>query len=209
MSLKPTISELLALRDGEPVDAERAHALEADADVREALTALREIKQSMGDLPEVHPSPEVWQRIQERGIKASPRAPRSAWLDRFPMAAAASVFFAAVIGMLVWRPFDDGAGAPAVQPVQLGDLVSRSQQLESEVWVPVTNAPTTSESALFFRLADIDAELNALEPGRVAGTLSAEDERWRAALWERRVQLLEHLRTVQRVEQPEFRYAVY
>ncbi len=212
MSLnKPTIEELLALRDGGDLNADRARQLESDTQVRAALHDLSEIRDSLRALPDVAPSPEVWKQIrraaQDRGaVSETPRA--EPWYARFPMAAAASVFFATMIGVLVWQPFEDAA---APQPgVALGELVTRSQQLESQVWLPVSNAPTRSESALFLRLADIDAELTALDTRRVAGEiLPPADEAWRRALWQRRVQLLESLRAVQRAEQPEFTQAVY
>ncbi len=207
MSTKPTINELLALRDGDELEVSRARELESDAAVREALHDLREVRQSLRDLPDVAPSPEAWERIraaQAQGRPASSSA--TGWLHRFPMAAAASVFFAAMIGMLVWQPFN--AGAP-VETVALGDLVNRSQQLEAQVGLPVRNSITSSESALFYRLADIDAELTALDSQKAGAGLSPEDERWRRMLWQRRVELLESLRTVQQAEQPEFTYAVY
>ncbi len=212
MSLnKPTIEELLALRDGGDLSADRARELEADARARAALHDLREIRQSLRELPDVAPGPDVWKQIrraaEERAAVTEPTRPEP-WYARFPMAAAASVFFATMIGVLVWQPFDDAA-APQ-NGVAIGDLVNRSQQLESQVWLPVSNAPTRSESALFLRLADIDAELTALDTRRAAGdVLAPADEAWRRALWTRRVQLLESLRTVQRAEQPEFTQVVY
>ena len=210
MSTKPTIEELLALRDGEALAADRARELEADEHVRETLHALRDIRQELESLPDVAPGPDVWANVRDAAQARQAGQPAGApggdgWLSRFPMAAAASVFFAAVIGMLVWQPFE----APAEQGVALGDLVNRSKLLEAQVGVPVANAPTASETALFYRLPDIDAELMELDTRRASAGLSQEDERWRRALWQRRVSLLESLRTVQRAEQPEFTYAVY
>ena len=211
MSTKPTIEELLALRDGEALPADRARELEADERVRETLHALRDIRHELESLPDVTPGADVWANVRDAARARQDGQPSGApggdgWLSRFPMAAAASVFFAAVIGMLVWQPFE----TPVEQSgVALGDLVNRSKLLEAQVGLPVTNAPTASETALFYRLADIDAELMELDTRRASTGLSQEDERWRRALWQRRVSLLESLRTVQRAEQPEFTYAVY
>ncbi len=222
MSTKPTIEELLALRDGDDIDDVRARELEADADARESLAGLRAIRRSLRELPEVQPSDEVWVRVQAaaRAKQALSDKPVFAerWLRFPPLAMAASVFFAAVVGMLVWQPFatrNEGGPALVATPVgapvgiPIGDLVSRSKALERQVGVPVTNAPTSSESALFYRLADIDSELSLLDAQRSESGLSDEDERWRRALWQRRIALLESLRTVQQAEQPEFTYAIY
>lgn len=202
MDRKPTISDLLALRDGESGDPELATAVAADPDARATLTELERVKAELNALPPVAPDPSVWAAIEERTGQRRP------WLERFPLATAASVFIAAALTIMLWDPTATPTGSPSPGP-QVSDpvaqLMLRSRRLESELFTRAA-APdlggNSSERALLYGIADVDAQLNALYEAESPDA----DERER--LWRQRVMLLESLADVQR-GQAVLRPAIY
>jgi len=204
MDRKSTLSDLLALRDGELGDAELAERLRVDDAARAELSRLRSMKAQLTSLPPVTPPPEAWQAIQERTAQRRP----GGWLQRFPLATAASVFLAAALTtILLWNPrtepLETGNGPQVVDPV--AQLMVRSQRLESELFTRASAGAltaTSGEQALLYGIADVDAQLNALYEADDAD--AAERER----LWRQRVMLLESLADVQR-GQAVLRPAIY
>jgi hypothetical protein len=197
------ISDLLALRDGElreaGVDAD-------DVEVAAKLEQIRHLQAELNSLGDVPLDEGVWNTI------ALETKPRSTWL-RFPLATAASVFFASVIGIYVLFsdidpngtvPVAEFSGAAVIDTngVRLASLMSQSQDLEmrlqgADPWARAssqvadeslrTPSSTLTERRLMGRLADVDWQ--------IARLYDAEDmdvDR-REALWERRVNLLESL----------------
>lgn len=191
MERKPTISDLLALRDGESEDAELAALVDGDAAAREELDSLRRMKAQLNALPPVKPDAAVWDAIEER------TGQQPGWLQRFPLATAATVFLAAALTIMLWDP----AAGPVTGPngPQVADpvaqLILRSQRLESEL-LTRASAPaaqgTASERALVYGIADVDAQLNDLYAAGAA------DPQERERLWRQRVTLLESLTDEQR-----------
>ncbi len=180
------ISDLLAHRDGEPLDLELVNEIEESAEAREMLNELRAIKRDMRELPGIEPPPEVWHAIRRTRSRVTKR-----WMP-FPLATAAAVFLATTLGIVVMNPFDGGNRLTA-SGNGLSALMSRSQQLESEVVLPVGfGVGTPSQQALAYRIADVDSELLRLyEQASVDPTRQAK-------LWRTRVELLENLHAVQR-----------
>lgn len=187
----PTISDLLALRDGEPVTPELAARIAADGDAQLRLEQLGRLKSELNALPPVTPDAAVWAAIQERTGKPSP------WLQRFPVATAASVFLAAALTIMLWNPAaernPEATGPQIADP--LAQLVLQSQRLESELLTRAAAPAVTAssgEQALLYGIADVDAQLNALyEAGQ-------SDPAERERLWRQRVMLLESLAETQR-----------
>jgi hypothetical protein len=199
------ISDLLALRDGQP------HSADVQADDPEVIAQLDQIRGlgiQLNALPDVPVDDSVW-------LPAMPvRKQRSVWL-RYPMATAASVFFASVIGMFVLfgGPVSDiGNNASPVQytsidsidnsGAQLAGLMRQSRDLEQRLYgvnplaqaadTPQTTyegmpAPTALEETLLFRLADVDGQIARLYDA------ADMDSAQRQALWLKRVELLESL----------------
>tara|TARA_Y100001933_G_scaffold252350_2_gene291174 strand:+ start:905 stop:1558 length:654 start_codon:yes stop_codon:yes gene_type:complete len=217
MEPKPTLSDLLALRDGERVEADAAGAGgdrepevtdldpdRLDAASRETLAELRRMKAELNALPPVTPDPAVWEAIQERTAGGGSKR---GWLDRFPLATAATVFLAAALTIVLWDPTAEPGGSTAGPQVQdpVAALMVRSQRLEAELFTraaaPSVTA-TSSEQALLYGIADVDAQLNALYESE--GVDASERER----LWRQRVALLESLADVQR-GQAVMRPAIY
>lgn len=201
MDPKPTLSDLLALRDGELNDAGVAAYVEVDDASRTELDRLRRMKSELAALPPVTPDPSVWQAIRERTGDAG-----SLWLQRFPLATAASVFVAATLTMVLWNPtgnLQPSPGPQASDPV--AQLMLQSQRLESEL-LTRTNAPavptTSSEQALVYGIADVDSQLNEIY------TSGKSDRGERERLWRQRVMLLESLADIQR-SQAVLRPAIY
>ncbi len=207
------ISDLLALRDGEPRDAN----LSAD-DPRVAAQLLRvkELRSELQALPNVPISDATWQRLhalpQSGGAGAGGRG---LWL-RFPLATAASVFFASLLGIYLVFSGQPSGGVVGGQPqiagatvhveqsgLQLASLMNRSRDLEMRLQggqalsrvsgtsvTPARSAPPAPsrvERRLMGRLADVDAQLALMFESET------EDPRQRERLWAQRVSLLESL----------------
>lgn len=193
MEPKPTVSDLLALRDGETDDPDLAARVADDAEAGQALEDLRRLKRELHALPPVSPDPSVWSAIQER------TGQQPGWLQRFPLATAATVFLAAALTIVLWNPRvgpEQTANGPQVSD-PLAQLILRSQHLESELLTQAAApAPGSSptEQALVYGIADVDAQLNELY---AAGSA---DPAARERLWRQRVMLLESLADVQRGE---------
>lgn len=209
MERKPTLTDLLAYRDGElensgePDDAALTARVEGDAEARRTLADLRRMKAELAGLPPVAPPPAVWEAIVERTTGSG----RRAWLQRFPVATAASVFLAAALTIALWdpasAPVEPSSGPQVADPV--AQLMLRSRRLESDLFSRASaslNGGTSSEQSLLYGIADVDAQLNALYESESAEP--AERER----LWRQRVMLLESLADVQR-GQAVLRPAIY
>lgn len=185
------ISDLLAHRDGERLDPAISARIEADAHSRAELAVLRQLKHDLNELPAVAPPGEAWANIQARVGRRRSRFAR--FTQQFPLATAASVFLAALVGIVVWDPADlrSGDDTPAPIAVDLSSpdnaryaaLVNRSQQLESALLYRGSNWSPEQE-ALLLRIADLDAQLS---------NSTDQDLEDREALWQQRVALLELL----------------
>lgn len=194
----PTLSDLLALRDGEAQDADMAAAVYADPESVRQLGQLTRIRAELKALPPVTPDASVWQAIEERTARRRP------WLQQFPLATAATVFLAAALTIMLWDP--TGTPEPAGTGPQVNDpvaqLMLRSQRLESQLLTRAA-APavsnTRSEQALVYGIADVDAQLNELyETDAVDAAAQQRLGEERERLWRQRVVLLESLADVQR-----------
>lgn len=202
MDRRPTLEDLLGFRDGEPGDPGLAAQIAADPEAQAELDRLRRLEAEIARLPPVTPPAAVWEAIQERTGGRRP-----SWLQRFPLATAATVFLATALGIVLLDPVlspQDEANGPQVQD-PVAQLMLRSRSLESELFTRAsapTVGSTSSEQALLYGIADVDAQLNALyEAG-------SPDPVERERLWRQRVALLESLAEVQR-GQAVLRPAIY
>lgn len=200
MDRNPTLTDLLAHRDGELDDVELAARIDGDSAARAELARLSRMKAELASLPPVNPDPAVWQAIQERT-----GGHRPGWLQRFPLATAASVFVAAALTIVLWNPAStpvDVGGPRVSDPV--AELMLRSQHLESELFTRAgaSTIGTTSEEAMLYAIAEVDVQLNELYAS------DSPDAAERERLWRQRVMLLESLADVQR-GQAVLRPAIY
>ncbi|XOV83943.1 MAG: hypothetical protein ACFHXK_02275 [bacterium] len=199
------ISDLLALRDGQP---HSASARVDDPEVVAQLAQIEGLSAALRSLPDVPVDDDVWLH------RMPAPEPRSVWL-RYPMATAASVFFASVVGMFMLfggPTSDNGSNAASTHyanlesidnsGVQLAALMRQSRDLEQRLYGvnplaraadgPHTTyqgmpAPTALEETLLFRLADVDGQIARLYDA------ADMDSDQRQALWTKRVELLESL----------------
>ena len=206
MTTQQNVSDLLAHRDGEKLDPEIAAQIEADPVSRERLQQYRELKYRLNELPDVAPPAQTWEAIRQRTAIAQRSFMSS--IQRFPLATAASVFFAAALGILLWNPANlaPAAGVAGVAGVagngieiaagqDYAALVNRSQRLElllSRASRPVFR--DAAQQAIKYRLADLDAELDRYTYGERQGPAARE------LLWRQRVELLESLAQARRLQ---------
>ena len=208
-----TISDLLAHRDGEPVDADRADAIARDAEADAALARLTALRDGLRNLAEVEVDDGVWLGAR----REVPPPPARSWTLRYPVATAASVFLASTL-FIVMLLADFGAGGstgsalptaqgPVIQSdtrdLRLAGLMNRSRNLELRLrggvypalsaasWAEepgdTTFSPSREEAQLLYRIADVDAQIARLYESRVVDHFAREQ------LWQRRVNLLENL----------------
>ncbi len=211
MTTQQKVSDLLAHRDGEKLDPEIAAQIEADPASRERLQQYRELKYRLNELPGVTPPAQTWEAIQQRRTTAPLRSFTNSmqrFLLGFPLATAASVFFAAALGILLWNPANLAPAAGLVPEAGVADsgieiaagqdysaLVNRSQRLESllsRASQPVFR--DAAQQAIKYRLADLDAELDRYVSGELP------DSATRELLWRQRVELLESLAQARRLQ---------
>ncbi|MEM6709276.1 MAG: hypothetical protein AAF648_10870 [Pseudomonadota bacterium] len=208
--------DLLALRDGELLDAPRHDALLGDPDAAVRLRRLELIRQELEALPDIEPADDTWARIQAQSsgtlvsLPTPARERRSSM--RYPLATAATVFFAVLALSIVVGPELKGPtsvpqpgqaldSAPSIAQItpapqdSLAALVDRSQSLEAVARVPVVrqaSSNSASRDALLIRIAELDEEINRLiEQDSLEPALKEQ-------LYRQRVDLLETLLTVQR-----------
>ncbi len=207
------ISDLLALADGEPRDAN----VELDqADAQAALADIKALRGQLKDLPDVPLDDQVW-------MAQLPKPQRSIWL-RFPLATAASVCLTTALG-IYWlvgggvseaptQPSYATASQIAPDGLRLAALMNQSRDLELRLAAPssrqqqgirqaaqnepLQRAPAMSatERRLMYRLADVDAQIARLYEA------DAVDPNARVELWRQRVNVLESIAAVRAGQNP-------
>jgi len=190
-SRKPQTSDPLAFPDG-GADA-RLRALEARPEVAE-------LKQALGQLPDIEPDPAVWANIQERvrpetggGPAQGPATARFA-----PYAMAAGLLLAVTAGILSVNVLRDSDPEQSMPPNQVVSLPVESEAIRalrerSRLLEPITQSYDADPvaSAFRYRIADVDSQLSSIPEGR----LNQEEAQ---RLWGQRVALLESLAEVRR-----------
>lgn len=117
MTQKPTTSDLLALRDGEPLSAETRQRIAEDQHASAQLALLQRVKSELKTLPDVQPDADTWEQVQQQLAQrqatgtsgrdgqvpiVEPEPIARGWRLPYPMATAAGVFFAAVLLSTLW-----------------------------------------------------------------------------------------------------------
>lgn len=209
-----SIDELLAMRDGELIDAAALAQLDeqGQAERYERINELHDLRRKLRSMPDVPVDDTIW-------IRHAQPARRSAWLNS-PLATAASVFFASVLGIYLLGGYLSGGEPQQTQPIanaidvdpagsQVASLMRQSKDLErrlqsSSALLAVADgsadAPllriTPIERNLMYRLADIDAQIAGLyEAPQV-------EDGARLALWRKRVEVLQSIVAVRSERAP-------
>jgi hypothetical protein len=187
--------ELLAIRDGAPVDAMVArHALECPECSRE-LTRLAALKHELRQLPSYEPPKHAWASIRSQMERLPPRRPNRAPL----VALAASIALAVLVLPLLHRtpllvPPDTSVSAGQLRGDDkdgLGALMQRSQRLEAVLQV----LPRRPQVELAGTSATIDELQNRIQlVDHQLSTASADQPGADARrLWSARVELMNSL----------------
>lgn len=187
------LSSLLALRDGEPLDAQALPEAGPERDAK--LAELVALRQGLRTLPDVPIDESVWRSLET--TPATDTAALPAW-QRFPLATAASVLLLSaltVFGALSpWQneaPDSTPTYANLVMPnvdhrMELMDRSRRLEQVAADAgaWRGQENGLQVSPvgELVLFKLARVDAEI-----ARVQEQGLAVDD----ALWARRIELLQ------------------
>ncbi len=206
MDRKPTIAELLAVRDGDPLEAEVATRVRSDSEAQIRIDQMREIQTALRALPSGPAgTEELWREIEawaaaKVGLqKAGLR--RSRWRRIWPLGLVASVGLLAEM-FLVSDPVHDQS--LETSRTNIVALQQQSRLIETQLMRTSSYAGSASEQALMFRLAEVDAQLASLDDGH-----SLRGLRERELLWQRRIELMLALQAVQPAAQPSIQYAVY
>jgi len=204
MKTEPTLKDLLAIRDGEPVAAEIAATIASDLEAQERLARLRDIKEALERLPnELKPRPGKWEEIllaqEGEGRKSEPQ--RHSRGMSWPIAMVATALIVSATFLFYPLSQDDGIELSRANLVALQD---RSRALEGKLMNFSRYNGSASEQALLFRLADVDTQLTGVNQSDSLSSL-----RQRELLWQRRVELMEALQVVQQTVELRPQYAVY
>lgn len=196
-----TTGELIACRDGEPLDAQVALHIRECGDCSRALQQLIDLRAGLRELPEEQAPAGSWEAIEARWELE--RHPGNSMLR--PLAVAASLLAAIVVSLLLWPtarqelPVVAGSGQPGAAmsgQASLAALQGRSQYLEEMLAAVERN----SGSVTSLRTAGTAVELEdsiALIDYRLANSDPASlSEADRRELWQQRVELMESLVTL-------------
>ena len=219
--MRPSIVDLLRIRDGEPVDAGVRAVVDGDPELREELAGLAAAQRALQALPELEPPPGVYARVRAELAAQQTRSARSAWQWPLRGAIAASVAVAAVwlAGRAPQTAVEDAVApativaeqtqepqvAPLLGTPAYASLVAESARLERALdEIPyrprVVRASTAATiDGLEGRIALIDEQLMF---ARALG-LNAAD---RQALYRQRVELMNALVQIRYAEARRFAF---
>jgi hypothetical protein len=194
--------ELLAVRDGVPIDPAVEDHIASCSQCSFELTRLARVKLDLRQLPSFEPPPQAWRAVRGR----LEGAPRRRTLTR-PLLALATASGALAALALAWFVYLPPGGATRTRPPAylsarqppasrqsdaIGTLISRSQRLEAilDTLPPRPNVERAATSAtiddLQTRIQLVDAQLS--DPAK-----STIDRDQAQRLWSARVQLLDSL----------------
>lgn len=184
-------SQLIALRDAEPVDAAIIGHVHDCASCTVKLTELRQIQSDLRALPSAPLPPDAWQRIVEQRRLEIGRRPRRV------SARYAAALGVVAVGLLVaglWLPHFPGQDVVESAPASTVELRQRSRDLEYLLQRYETPAVMSLHTAgaiseLEDSIALIDYQLNSV----------TNDSR-QQDLWRQRIELMETLITVRAAE---------
>jgi hypothetical protein len=204
--MRPRTEDLLAIRDGEPLDAHARLAIESSPAQAREVERLRCVQSALRALPAFEPPPDVLGRVL--AAKDAAGVGRSRWLRA--VAGAGVVAAVATAAIVYVASSGEESRRPTVTPPAL--VVDNTTSTPRRVAAPISYAPLAEESA---RLERILAALPARHPvmtGATASTIAGLEDRiafvdeqlsygaaeklpapQRVALWSDRVELMNAL----------------
>ena len=72
--MHPSTEDLLSVRDGEPLDAVTSNVIAEDATLEREIERMRQVRHALGQLPELSPADDMWQRIEAAERETRPRS---------------------------------------------------------------------------------------------------------------------------------------
>jgi hypothetical protein len=72
--MHPSTEDLLSVRDGEPLDAVTSNVIAEDATLEREIERMRQVRHALGQLPELAPADDMWQRIVAVEHETRPRS---------------------------------------------------------------------------------------------------------------------------------------
>jgi hypothetical protein len=208
--MRPSTEDLLAVRDGEPLDATAKAAIEASVAHGREVERLRRVQSALRSLPELAPPHDaLWRVLEARETRVERQA---RWLRvAVGAGAAAALATAAVVYVGLSGSPPSSLPSPSVDtedaatlhyaesPASYGALVEQSARLDQLLAeLPsqrplMTGATASTIAGLEDRIAFVDEQLAYSAAGRVPVPQ-------RAALWSDRVELMNALVSVRYAE---------
>ena len=204
--MQPSTEDLLAVRDGEPLDASAKAVIESSLVHGRKVERLRRVQNALLALPALEPPADVLARVLE--AKESREVGRTRWLRFAGAGVAAAVATAAIVYVATsgQSPQQDVAPptlvatrepiAPPASYVALVEQSGRLDQLLAELPAQrplMTGATASTIAGLEDRIAFLDEQLAFSAAGKVPVPQ-------RAALWSDRVDLMNALVSVRYAE---------
>jgi hypothetical protein len=192
--------QLITLRDGEPVAAEVKSHVRDCGECSSALSALAELRQQIGTLPEFALPEQALEKIRLRMAREESRfESRNNWLRAVSVAMVASVVVAVTLAIFpqAARPPTNVATSATSPPVSVSQLITQSRYLENAVLslnsdadhLMISAGTATTVAALEDRIALIDYEINK-------ASVDPRQQNRLSQLWQQRVTLLQSLAAV-------------
>jgi hypothetical protein len=113
--MHPGTEDLLSVRDGEPLDAVTSNVIADDPALELEIERLRRVQRALGQLPELRPADDMWQRIEAVERETRPRNNARRLVAGAGIAAAVAALAILVISS---RPM--GGGAPRTVSADTG-----------------------------------------------------------------------------------------
>ena len=216
--MRPTIKDLLRVRDGEPADAVLSSEVTTDPDLQQEVRRLRDVQVGLRNLPDFAPPLDLWERIEAAARQPQPAAERPPlpWLAT--VAAAAGVALVALL--LANRPNELPAGTtvenrvgPRPQTALAQDLVTprlaslrdESRRLERVV-AGFGDAPALANAATAGSIADVQDRILLIDDRLSRASLDGLSVAQREALWRERVQLMNSLAALRYAQAQRFAF---
>jgi hypothetical protein len=176
--------ELLSLRDGAPLAAEVAQHVARCTQCTLELGRLTRLAHELNQLPQLEPPPHVWRDIQADVGKG--------WMVLSAAAAAACLIIVLTVLWSAHGPLAPDTPLVAGEKDSIGQLVTRSQQLEA-VLRTLPQRPAVERAATSATIDELQNRIQMLDLQLSSVMKNDADREQARRLWSTRVALLDSL----------------
>jgi hypothetical protein len=181
--------ELLSLRDGGPVAADTAQHVPHCPECSLELARLRRLRHHLHQLPQFEPPHDTWLNISEQLDRLPSERRRRRWIYRSGAVAAGILV---TLTALLWSVSSDhGRVDPASGKESIGQLVTRSQQLEAMLQ-SLPQRPAVQRAETSATIDELQTRIQMLDL-QLSNVKSDPDRAQARRLWSTRNQLLDSL----------------